>query len=59
MDRASSRTTLGTIVAALIIGSSLIISVESRISDLGVAGFICAGLLGVYLIVNILRSKKF
>lgn len=59
MDRASSRTTLGTIVAALIIGSSLIISVESRISHIGVGGFLCAGLLGVYLVINILRSKKF
>ena len=59
IDRASSRSTLGTIIGALVIGSSLLISVESRISHLGLAGFLCAGLLGVYVIVNILRSKKF
>lgn len=59
IDRASSRTTLGTIIGALVIGSSMLISVQSRISHFGLAGFLCAGFLGVYVIVNILRSKKF
>lgn len=59
IDRASSRNTVGIIVAALIVGSSLLITVESSISRLGVAGFIFAGLLGSVLVISILWTRKF
>lgn len=59
IDRASSRNTVGIIVAALIVGSSMLITVESSINRLGVAGFIFAGLLGSALVISILWTRKF
>ncbi|MBI2425150.1 MAG: hypothetical protein HYV27_20155 [Candidatus Hydrogenedentes bacterium] len=59
IDRSSSRNTVGLIVAALIVGSSLLITVESSISRLGVAGFIFAAVLGCILVLSILWSRKF
>jgi ubiquinone biosynthesis protein len=59
VDRASSRNTVGMIVAALIVGSSLLITVETSISRLGVAGFVFAGLLGSVLVISILWTRKF
>lgn len=59
IDRSSNRGALSTIIAALIVGSSLIVTAEGAISGLGVAGFTAAGLLGVWLIVSILLSKRF
>lgn len=59
IDRASSRNTVGIIVAALIVGSSLLITTESTISRLGVAGFVFAGLLGSILVISILWTRKF
>lgn len=59
IDRASSRNTVGMIVAALIVGSSLLITVETSISRLGVGGFVFAGLLGCALVISILWTRKF
>ena len=59
IDRASSRNTVGMIVAALIVGSSLLITTESSISRLGVTGYIFAGLLGCILVISILWTRKF
>jgi ubiquinone biosynthesis protein len=59
IDRSSNRSALAVIIAALIIGSSMIVTAEGAISGLGVAGFTAAGLLGVWLIVSILMSKRF
>lgn len=59
VDRASSRNTVGMIVASLIVGSSLLITVETSISRLGVAGFVFAGLLGSVLVISILWTRKF
>jgi ubiquinone biosynthesis protein len=59
MDRTSNRNALAMIVAALIVGSSLIVTAESTIRPLGYFGFVAAGLLGVWLIVSILLSRKF
>ena len=59
IDRASSRNTVGMIVAALIVGSSLLITTESSISRLGIAGYVFAGLLGSILVISILWKRKF
>lgn len=59
IDRSSSRNTVGIIVAALIVGSSLLITTETTVSHLGLAGFIIAGLLGLMLVISILWSHKF
>ena len=64
MDRSSNRLTFGVIVAALIIGSSLVMAFGGGpklfgYPFLGILGFIAAGVLGLWLAFLILRSGKF
>jgi len=64
MDRSSNRLTFGLIVAALIIGSSMIITSPSKIiimgyPALGIIGFVLASVLGLWLVFQIMRSGKF
>lgn len=64
MDRSSNRLTFGIIVAALIIGSSLVMAFGGGpklfgFPFLGIAGFLVAGFLGLWLAFLILRSGKF
>src|SRR3990170_4589469 len=64
MDRSSNRLTFGVIVAALIIGSSLVMAFGGGpklfgYPFLGILGFIAAGVLGLWLVFLILRSGKF
>jgi ubiquinone biosynthesis protein len=59
IDRSSNRSAISMIVAALIVGSSLLIATDSPLSRLGVAGFIFAGLLGMALVISILWSRKY
>ncbi|MBI2434433.1 MAG: hypothetical protein HYV26_16370 [Candidatus Hydrogenedentes bacterium] len=58
IDRSSSRNTVGIIVAALIVGSSLLITTESSIRHLGLIGYVLAAVLGVTLVVSILWNRK-
>jgi ubiquinone biosynthesis protein len=63
IDRSSNRLAFAMIVAALIIGSSLIVHLRQGpevlgISALGLAGYLIAGLLGLWLVVAILRSGR-
>ncbi len=63
MDRSSNRLAFGMIVAALIVGSSLIIQLQRGpmvfgFSALGLIGYLIAGLLGLWLVVAILRSGR-
>lgn len=64
VDRSSNRLTLGLVMAALVIGSSLVISAETYpkiggYAVLGILGFIIASMLGFWLAIQILRSGKF
>lgn len=64
IDRSSNRLTFGIIVAALVIGSSMLLASEvtptiKGIPALGVFGFVVASLLGFWLAIQILRSGKF
>ena len=65
MDRSSNRLSLAILVAALIVGSSLIFQTKSAgpamfgYPALGMVGFVAAGLLGLWLAVLILRSGRF
>ena len=64
VDRSSNRLTFAVIVAALIIGSSMVIAAEAApqifgLSALGLLGFVIASILGIWLAVQILRSGKF
>lgn len=64
VDRSSNRLTFGLILAALIVGSSLVIASDAAplifgFPAFGLLGFIVASLLGFWLAFQILRSGKF
>ena len=63
LDRASNRIAFSLVIAALIVGSSIII--QTRIgpylfgfSMLGLFGFLVAGILGLWLLISIMRSGR-
>lgn len=63
IDRSSSRLSLGLIIAALIVGSSLIMLTGKGplfmgLPLFGFAGFSAAGLLGLLLAIVIIKSRK-
>jgi len=63
IDRSSNRLSFGMIIAALIIGSSLVMTLNKGPSlfgfpALGLGGYLVAGLLGLWLVVAILRSGR-
>ena len=61
LDRTGNRLTLGVILAAMIMSSSLIIVFKigiHEVSALGAAGLLFSGLLGAWLVVAILRSGR-
>jgi ubiquinone biosynthesis protein len=63
LDRSSNRLAFSLIIAALIIGSSMIMRLEVGpflfgYSVLGIAGFMIAGMLGLWLAIAILRSGR-
>jgi len=64
LNNMSNRLTLGIIIAAMIIGSSMIITtgVEPHLMGyplLGILGYLFSGVLGLWLIFNIIRTRKF
>jgi ubiquinone biosynthesis protein len=59
IDRASNRAAVAVVTGSLIIGSSMLIAAGSRMESLGIAGFIFAGFLGLYLVIGILWSKRY
>lgn len=58
IDRASSKIAISLITASLIVGSSLLVTTTEHTKKLGTIGFILAGILGIYIILTILLSKK-
>lgn len=64
LENSSNRLTFGIIIAALIIGSSMIITTGIGpllfgFPALGVIGYMISGLLGLWLVFNIIRSRKY
>ena len=64
MDTASNRVAGSLVIAALIIGSSIVIysnrgPMFMDFPLIGVIGFVSAGILGLLLLLSILRSGKF
>lgn len=64
LENILNRLTLGVIIASMIIGSSMIITTGVSpflfgYPALGVIGYMISGILGIWLIVNIIRSRKF
>ena len=63
IDRASNRIAFSLIIAALIVGSSLILDLDGGpqlkgYPLFGILGFAFAGLLGIWLVIAILRSGR-
>jgi ubiquinone biosynthesis protein len=63
MDRSSNRLAFAVVIAALIIGSALIIQAGRGLTAygypiLGLAGFVVAGVFGLGLAVAIVRSGR-
>jgi ubiquinone biosynthesis protein len=64
LENSSNRLTAGIIVAALIVGSSMIITTGVGpfifgFPVLGVIGYFISSVMGLWLVVNILRGKKY
>ena len=64
MEHSSNRLTLGIIIAALIIGSSMIITTGVGpfifgFPALGVIGYIISAILGLWLVVTIIKTDKY
>jgi ubiquinone biosynthesis protein len=65
LDRASNQISFAMIIAGLLVGSSLLVTQKEgkvlgviHIQGLGVTGYVVAALMGVWLLVSIIRSKK-
>jgi ubiquinone biosynthesis protein len=63
LDRATSRLTMGVVIAALIIGSSIVMTVDRGpvlfgLPLIGLLGFLGAAVTGVWLLISIRRSGK-
>ena len=59
LDRASNRIAFGVITGSLIIGSSFLTRTGSGFSWLGITGYLIAGVLGLYLMISVVRSKNY
>lgn len=64
IENSSNRLTLGIIIAAMIIGSSMVITtgVEPFLFGFpafGILGYMISGVLGLWLVFNIIRSRKY
>ena len=63
MQKIANRITMGMIIAALIIGASLMLRVPTRFTILGypaiaMSGYIAASAIGFYLVISILRQDR-
>ena len=63
LDKSSNRISFALIIAALLIGSSLLVPQEGlvlgliRLQTLGVIGYITAAIIGIWLLFSIIRSR--
>ncbi|AQQ72357.1 putative ubiquinone biosynthesis protein UbiB [Limihaloglobus sulfuriphilus] len=65
LDKSSNRISFALITAALLVGSSMLISQDGHIfgiltlQTLGITGYIAAAAIGIWLIVSIIKSKDY
>jgi ubiquinone biosynthesis protein len=64
LESVSNRLTFGIIIAALIIGSSMIITTGVKpllwgFPALGIIGYVISGVLGLWLIFTIIRTRRY
>ncbi|MFI4911751.1 MAG: ABC1 kinase family protein [Sedimentisphaeraceae bacterium JB056] len=64
LDKSSNRISFAVIIAALLIGSSMLVPQDGTVlglvslQTLGVSGYIGAAILGIWLLISIIRSKS-
>ena len=64
LESIASRVTFGIIIASMIVGSSMIITTGVKpllfgFPALGVIGYLFSGLIGIWLLINIIRRRKY
>ncbi len=65
LDNSSNRIAFAVIIAALLIGSSLLVGREGTViglvslQALGVVGYLTATIIGIWLLISIIRSRRF
>ncbi|MHC4836290.1 MAG: ABC1 kinase family protein, partial [Planctomycetota bacterium] len=65
LDNSSNRISFAVIIAALLIASSLLVSQEGDIlgvvslQTLGIIGYLAAAIMGIWLLVSIIRHRRF
>jgi ubiquinone biosynthesis protein len=57
LDRSSNRISFALIIAALLIGSSMLVAQEN-LQEMGVVGYMIAAVFGVWLLVSIIRGGR-
>lgn len=58
LDKAANRLVIGLVIAALIVGSSIVMTVESAPRFLGVMGFVVACIGTIWLLLSIIKSNR-
>lgn len=64
LDRSSNRISFSLIIAALLVASSLLVPQKGEVlglfalQTLGIIGYICAAIFGIWLLISILRSGR-
>jgi len=58
LDQASSRLAMAIVLGSLILGSSLLTTLESRISTLGLVGFILSGVVSIGLLISLVWRRR-
>jgi len=64
LDKSSNRISFALIIAALLVGSSLLVAQKGdvlgliRLQTLGVLGYLVAAVMGIWLLVSIVRSRR-
>jgi ubiquinone biosynthesis protein len=57
LDKSSNRISFALIIAALLIGSSMLVAQEN-LQQMGVIGYMIAAVFGVWLLISIIRGGK-
>ncbi len=64
LDKSSNRISFALIIAALLVGSSLLVAQQGnvlgliRLQTLGILGYLTAAAMGIWLLISILRSRR-
>lgn len=63
LDKSSNRISFGLIIAALLVGSSLLVSQQGTVlglfdlQTLGILGYVIAAIIGIWLVLSMIRSR--